>query len=66
MLGVIRISPVLREAGLLFVNCCILVVLQMYIGDKLIDKTILSFRAMNDLNLREAHVQGAITEMLEK
>ena len=38
----------------------------MYIGDKLIDKTILSYRAMNDQNLREAYMQGAIEELLEK
>jgi hypothetical protein len=38
----------------------------MYIGDKLMDQTILSFRAMQDQRLREAYVQGAIAEMLEK
>jgi hypothetical protein len=38
----------------------------MYIGDKLIDQTSLSYRAMHDHKLREAYVQGAINEILEK
>ena len=38
----------------------------MYIGDKLVDQTVLSYRAMQDQTLREAYVQGAINDMLEK
>ena len=38
----------------------------MYIGDKQVDQTILSYRAMHDQTLREAYVQGAIQDMLEK
>ena len=49
-----------------FLHCFTLVFLLMYINDKLIDQAILSYRAMQDPNLREAYVQGAIKEMLEK
>jgi len=38
----------------------------MYIGDKQVDQIILSYRAMQDQTLREAYVQGAIQDMLEK
>ena len=38
----------------------------MYIGDKLVDQCFLSYRAMHDPRLREAYVQGAIHDMLEK
>ena len=38
----------------------------MYIGDKLVDQTILSARTMHDESLRHAYVQGAIKNMLEK
>lgn len=38
----------------------------MYLDDELIDQTLLSFRAMQDSALRDAYLQGAISEMLEK
>ena len=38
----------------------------MYIGEELIDQAFLSYRAMQDPALREAYVQGAIRELLEK
>lgn len=38
----------------------------MYIGDKLVDQVLLSPQAMQDDALREAYVQGAIKDLLEK
>jgi hypothetical protein len=41
-------------------------VLQLHIGDKVVDQTILSYRAMQDENLRDAYVRGAMNDLLEK
>jgi hypothetical protein len=38
----------------------------MYIGDKLLDQRLLSYRAIQDETLRQAYIQGAINDMLEK
>ena len=38
----------------------------MYIGDKLVDQTILSSRAMHDETTQHNYIQGAINNMLEK
>jgi hypothetical protein len=38
----------------------------MYISDKLLDQRLLSYRAIQDETLRQAYIQGAINDMLEK
>jgi hypothetical protein len=41
-------------------------VLQMYIGDKLVDSAALSVAKINDVQEREWYIQGAINDMREK
>jgi hypothetical protein len=38
----------------------------MYIGDKLVDQVVLSQTAMHNVEEREAYIQGAINDLLEK
>jgi hypothetical protein len=42
------------------------VLLKLYLGDKLVDQTLLSHHAMKDLILRDAYVQGAMKALLER
>jgi hypothetical protein len=41
-------------------------ILQMYIGDKLVDSLALSLAKITDRNEREWYIQGAINELSEK
>lgn len=38
----------------------------MYIGDELVDSTMLSINKINDMREREWYIQGAVNELLEK
>jgi hypothetical protein len=38
----------------------------MYIGDRLVDSSVLSLTNLNDSQQREWYIQGAINELLEK
>ncbi|HVF81297.1 MAG TPA: hypothetical protein VM884_05165 [Flavisolibacter sp.] len=40
-------------------------ILQMYIGDKLVDSSVLSLTKISDVQEREWYIQGAINQLLE-